>query len=177
MPPLYAWHGTGIAPERAGIRHNMIVPYGAYTCSDGAVIFSVQNEREWRRLCTDVLELPALADDPRFATNAERLRNRVELERIVDECLGRYTQLEALERLDHAGVPTGAVNDVAAVARHPQLAARNRWVDVKSPGGVIPALLPPHNLQHATPRMGPVPALGEHTQEILAGLGLAEVKS
>jgi crotonobetainyl-CoA:carnitine CoA-transferase CaiB-like acyl-CoA transferase len=138
MPPFYAWYGTGKIPARVGVRHNMVVPYGAYACSDGAVIFAVQNQREWGRLCTAVLEMPGLADDPRFRTNADRLENRDELERIIEERLGLHTQAEALARLDQAGIPTGAVNDVPAVARHPQLAARGRWVDVDSPGGVIP---------------------------------------
>jgi crotonobetainyl-CoA:carnitine CoA-transferase CaiB-like acyl-CoA transferase len=173
MPPLYVWHGTGKVPARAGVRHNMIVPYGAYTCSDGAVIFAVQNQREWRSLCAEVLEMPGLADDPRFRTNADRLENREELERLIEERLQLHTQAEALARLDQAGIPTGAVNDVPAVARHPQLAARRRWVDVESPGGMIPALLPPHNLEHAPPRMGAVPALGEHTTEILAELDIS----
>ncbi|HTS30231.1 MAG TPA: CaiB/BaiF CoA-transferase family protein [Bryobacteraceae bacterium] len=172
MPPLYTWHGAGKIPARAGVRHNMIVPYGAYACADGAVIFSVQNQREWVSLCRDVLDMPELAADPRFEANEDRLRNREALERLIEECLGRHTQAEALARLDHAGVPTGAVNDVPDVARHPQLAARGRWVNVESPGGVIPALLPPHNLEHAPPRMGAVPALGEHTAEILAELGM-----
>ena len=170
MPPLYVWHGTGKIPARVGVRHNMIVPYGAYACSDGAVIFAIQNQREWRSLCAEVLELPALADDPRFASNEDRLRNREELERLIEERLSLGTQAETLVRLDQAGIPTGAVNDVPAVARHPQLAARHRWVEVDSPGGVIPALLPPHNLEHVPPCMGAVPALGQHTQEILEEL-------
>jgi len=169
MPPLYAWHGTGKIPARAGVRHNMVVPYGAYACSDGTVIFGVQNQHQWRSLCA-VLEMPGLAGDPRFASNEDRLRNREELERLIEDRLSLHTQVEALARLDQAGIPTGAVNDVPAVARHPQLAARHRWVDVDSPGGTIPALLPPHNLEHAPPRMGAVPALGEHTREILAEL-------
>ncbi len=172
MPPFYVWHGTGKIPARVGVRHNMIVPYGAYACSDGAVIFSVQNQREWRSLCAGVLEMPELAGDERFAENEDRLRNREELERLIEERLGRHTQAEALARLEHAGIPTGAVNDVPAAARHPQLAARHRWVEVDSPGGVIPALLPPHNLEHAVPRMGAVPALGQHTAEILAEIGI-----
>jgi crotonobetainyl-CoA:carnitine CoA-transferase CaiB-like acyl-CoA transferase len=175
MPPIYAWHGTGNIPARVGVRHNMIVPYGAYACSDGAVIFAVQNQGEWQRLCADALGIPAWIDDPRFASNADRLRNRGELERLIEARLASYTQAEALDRLDRAGIPTGAVNDVPAVARHPQLAARRRWVDVETPGGIIPALIPPHNLQQAPPRMGPVPALGEHTAEILSELGIPEV--
>lgn len=167
MPPIYAWHGTGKIPARVGVRHNMIVPYGAYRCSDGVAIFAIQNQREWRSLCAGLLEMPALADDPRFRTNADRLENRGELEQLIEERLSLHTRGEVLARLDMAGIPTGAVNDVPAVARHPQLAARGRWVDVDSPGGVIPALLPPHNLLHAPPRMGAVPGLGEHTAEIL----------
>ncbi len=114
--------------------------------------------------------MPEVANDPRFATNEDRLRNREELERIIEERFGSQAQSEMLATLERAGVPTGAVNDVPAVSRHPQLAARGRWVDVESPGGTIPALLPPHNLLDAPPRMGAVPALGQHTAEILAEL-------
>jgi itaconate CoA-transferase len=171
MPPLYVWQGTGAIPDRAGVRHNMIVPYGAYQCADGAVIFAIQNEREWRRLCTQVLEMPNLADDDRFATNAARLRNRVELEGLVEERFAKHNRADMLARLEQADIATGAMNDVPAVAGHPQLASRGRWVDVDTPGGTIPALLPPHNLAHVAPRMGAVPRLGEHTREILNELG------
>jgi len=174
MPPLYWWHGSGQIPQRCGVRHSMIVPYGAYRCADGAVNFAIQNEREWRRLCDQVLGMPALADDERFAGNAARLRNRAELEAMIEERLGRDTRAEVLVRLDQAGIANGAVNDVAEVAGHRQLAARGRWVSVDSPVGSIPALLPPHNLQHAPPRLGAVPALGQHTREILAELGFEE---
>ncbi len=78
MPPLYVFLGAGQVPVRAGLRHNMIVPYGAYRCADGEVLFAVQNEREWRQFCDAVLEQPALADDARFATNDRRLQHRAE---------------------------------------------------------------------------------------------------
>jgi itaconate CoA-transferase len=171
MPPLYVWQGTGAIPDRAGVRHNMIVPYGAYECADGAVIFAIQNEREWRRLCTQVLAMPDLADDDRFATNAARLQNRVELEGLIEERFAKHNRGDMLARLEQADIPTGAMNDVPAVAGHPQLASRGRWVAVDTPGGTIPALLPPHNLAHVAPRMGAVPGLGEHTREILDELG------
>ncbi len=76
MPPLYSWQGTGKIPERAGLRHNMVTPYGAYACGDGPVNFAIQNEREWRRFCEQVMEMPRLADDARFAGNGCRLENR-----------------------------------------------------------------------------------------------------
>jgi itaconate CoA-transferase len=173
MPALYVWHGTGRIPARAGVRHNMIVPYGAYACGGGSVNFAIQNQREWRRFCEQVLEMPEVADDPRFAANEDRLRNRAELESLIEKRFSALTQAEVLARLDRAEIANGAVNDVAAVAGHPQLKARHRWIDVESPVGSIPALLPPHNLLHAPPRMGAVPALGRHTQEILAELGLS----
>jgi crotonobetainyl-CoA:carnitine CoA-transferase CaiB-like acyl-CoA transferase len=171
MPPLYVFQGTGEVPGRVGVRHNMVAPYGAYACANGAVLLAVQNDREWRRLCSEVLVSPALADDERFATNERRVTNRVELERLIEDRFRTHTAAEVTDWLTHADIPTGAMNDVPAVAAHPQLAARQRWATVDSPGGPIPALLPPHNLQHAPPRMGAVPALGEHSAEIRAELG------
>jgi len=176
MAPMYVWHGTGRAPARAGARHNMIVPYGAHACADGMVYFAVQNEREWRRFCSVILALPALADDDRFATNEKRLRNRVEIEKLIEEVFSTRKRAELLALLDQAGIANSQMNDVAGAVNHPQLAARRRWVDVDSPVGAIPALIPPHNLEHAPAQMGAVPALGEHTQEILAELGLGSMK-
>jgi crotonobetainyl-CoA:carnitine CoA-transferase CaiB-like acyl-CoA transferase len=171
MPPIYVWQGSGKAPARTGFRHNMVVPYGAYACADGTVIFSIQNDREWRRFCAQVLEAPALAEDERFATNANRVRNRAELERLIEERFRMFTRADLLGLFDRANIANGALNDVAGVVGHPQLAARSRWVEVASPVGMIPALLPPHNLRHAPARMSAVPALGEHTAEILEELG------
>jgi itaconate CoA-transferase len=175
-PAIYVWQGTGRVPERAGLRHNMIVPYGAYRCADGVVNFAIQNDREWRRFCGDVLLMPELTDDNRFATNADRVGHRSELEKTIENYLGTLTRCEVVKRLEDAKIANGEVNDVAAVARHPQLTARQRWVNVQSPSGTIPALIPPHNLEHAPPHMRPVPALGEHTREILAELELRTVK-
>jgi itaconate CoA-transferase len=171
-PPLSVWQGTGTIPARAGVRHNMIVPYGAYACADGAVMFAIQNGAEWRRFCEGVMETPELADDERFSTNPLRLRNRVELEAMIEERFRAHKRSEVLDWLAGADIATGRVNHVPAVVSHEQLAARGRWTTVRSPGGHIPALLPPHNLAGAPPRMGAVPALGEHTDEVLTELGI-----
>ena len=175
MPPLYVWRGTGAIAARVGVRHNMIVPYGAYACADGSVLFAIQNDREWRHLCADVLGKPGLADDPRFVTNAARLANRAELEALIDQTLRANTRADVEARLEQAGIATARVNGVPEVAAHAQLAARHRWATVDSPGGSIPALLPPHNLEGVVPRMGRVPALGEHMNEVLAELEELEV--
>ena len=167
-PQLYVQLGTGSAPPRAGLRHNMIVPYGAYRCADGSVMFAIQNDREWRRFCEQVFGRADLADEPRFARNPERLANRAELEALVEQVFGGLAVRTVIERLDRAEIANAVVNDVAAVAAHPQLAARGRWTELESFMGPIPGLLPPHNLAGAPPRMARVPALGEHTAAVLA---------
>ena len=170
-PALYHWLGTGEEPRRAGQRHNLIVPYGVYRCADGAVNFAVQNDREWRRFCAGVLAAAALADAPCYATNAERLRHRADLEALIEANFATRPVADVIAALDAAGIANGRVNDVPAVVAHPQLAARGRWTEVDSPAGKLPALLPPHNLHDISPAMGPLPALGEHTGAVLAELG------
>jgi itaconate CoA-transferase len=169
-PALYVWQGAQRVVARAGVRHNMLVPYGAYACADGDVMFAVQTDREWRRFCESVLNDPQLAVDPLFATNAARVANRVDLETRIETAFRRHPRARVIATLERADIPMGALNDVPAVVDHPQLAARQRWARVDSPSGDIPALLPPHNLQSAPSRMGRVPALGEHTDEVLAAL-------
>jgi len=169
-PALYVWQGAGRIVQRAGVRHNMIVPYGAYACADGDVMFAIQTDREWRRFCSVVMQSPPLADDPRYATNASRVANRVDLEAVIETRFRSLPRADVIALLEEADIATGAVNDVPAVAAHSQLAARRRWTQVESPGGDIPALLPPHNLQSAPPRMGRVPSLGQHTNDVLAAM-------
>ena len=167
MPALYVWMGAERVVARAGIRHNMIVPYGAYACADGSVMLAVQTDREWRRLCAQVLGDAALADDERFITNAKRVENRVTLEALMEEHFQAMSRESLISLLEGADIPTASLNDVPAVADHPQLASRRRWSKADTPHGEIPALIPPHNLSRVTPAMGRVPALGEHTDEVL----------
>lgn len=162
MPPLYTFLGTGRAPERSGLRHNMIAPYGAYACADGEVLFAVQSDPEFRRFCQSVLHDAALADDERFAVNAARIAHRDALDGCIAAVLTGLSVTEVVGRLERGGIANAVMNDVEGVASHPQLAARGRWTTVASPAGDLPALLPPHNLASVTPVMGRVPALGEH---------------
>ncbi|MEV5974099.1 CaiB/BaiF CoA-transferase family protein [Streptomyces sp. NPDC051921] len=171
--PAYYTRFGGTQPPRIGTRHATIAPYGAFTAADGKdVLFSVQNEREWVALCERFLEEPELAADPRFATGSDRVAHREELDALVAERFTRLDSGTAMKLLDEAGVANAGVNDMAEFLAHPVLDARERWREVGIPGGArVPALLPPADLSGTTPRMDPVPAVGEHTERILAELG------
>ena len=170
MPPLYNLLGDGDTLGRAGMRHAAVVPYGVYPCADGYVNFAIQNEREWKRFCLEVLRQPKLLNDQRFAGNRNRRAYRDVLDPLIETCFQQMTREELVASLEAAGIANGDIHYIAGVARHPQLEARKRWTEVDSPAGSIPALLPPHNLEHAPARMGRVPALGEHTAEVLEEL-------
>ncbi|NBM18456.1 CaiB/BaiF CoA-transferase family protein [Streptomyces sp. GC420] len=174
-PLHHVMHG-GAAPARTGVAHAVISPYDAYPTADGRqVLLSVQNDREWRRLAENVLGDPALADDPEFATNAARTRNREKTDALVGRALAALGTDEAIRRLEAAGIACARLNGVRDLAGHPQLAARNRWRDVDTPVGPLRALLPPVVLPGGEePRMGAVPALGEHTVTLLRALGVTE---
>ena len=158
-------HGSA-RPARAGDRHSFIVPYGGYAVGDGSSVnLAVQNDGQWRRLCSVVLRRPELADDPRFVTNELRLANRTVLEPLIESLLAGDTRASAEARLTEADVPFGTVNDVQGVLQHPQLAARGRWFDIPSPAGPLRALHHPLNITGLPRPAGSVPALGErHTE-------------
>jgi crotonobetainyl-CoA:carnitine CoA-transferase CaiB-like acyl-CoA transferase len=171
MPAAYVQAYTGRPPARAGGRHNFIVPYGAYRVGDGSVVnLAVQNDGQWRRLCEVVLRRPELADDPRFISNELRLRHRADLEPLLEGLLAADTRATVEARLTAADVPFGALNELADVLAHPQLAARGRWGEIDSPVGPLRALHHPMNLTGLPRPASRVPALGEHTAEVLAEL-------
>jgi formyl-CoA transferase len=174
MPPVYYEIYEGVQPERAGLRHTIIVPYGPYRVGDGRrVNLAVQNEGQWRRLCEAVLGRPDWVSDPRFTTNLQRVRNRDVLEPLIEDALQPFT-IDAVEKaLEAADVPYGRLNEVADLVAHPQLAARKRWFEVESEAGAVRALAHPFNLLGMPRREDPVPALGQHNDEIRRELGLA----
>jgi itaconate CoA-transferase len=171
FPYFYANYG-GSPPPRNGARHAAISPYGPYTAGDGAVVFiGVQNEREWAALCEQVLRQPSLAGDERFARNSLRTEHDTELTGIIEGALADLSAAEVEERLDAAGIANARMRTMTEFAAHPQLAARDRWADLDTPGGRVRALLPPVDVAGRVPRMDPVPAAGEHSAAIRAELG------
>ncbi|ALK30265.1 CaiB/BaiF CoA transferase family protein [Burkholderia plantarii] len=170
-PLYYAFDGQP-PPPRAGASHATIYPYGPFRAGDGdTVILGLQNEREWKRFCETVLRRPELADDARFASNSGRVAHRDALGALIDQVFAGLDAPEVLARLDAAQIASARMNDMRAVREHAQLAARGRWTTVATPAGEIPALLPPGLAADDDARMDPVPALGEHTDAILAELG------
>jgi crotonobetainyl-CoA:carnitine CoA-transferase CaiB-like acyl-CoA transferase len=171
--PLYSTMHTDTDPPRAGLAHPAIVPYDAYPTADGVdVLIGVQNDRNWRSLATAVLSRPELAEHPDFATNIARVRNRDVVDATVAEVTSTLPEAELTRLLDAAGVAGARVNATHGLIEHPQLAERERWREVATPAGPIEAVLPPIGFGDVEARMGAVPRLGEHTETVLAELGL-----
>ncbi len=162
VPYLQSRYGNK-PPPRVGVRHPTISPYGAFTCSDGkAVLLSIQNEREWQKLCSDVLGDAELATDERYVSNVLRVKNNTELERTIAACLGKFTREDAITRLSNAGIACGRLSDMSDLMQHPQL----RHTHIQSGGEEIEVLAPgayfPGQIQHSSK----VPVIGEHSVAI-----------
>jgi itaconate CoA-transferase len=170
--PLYYAFDGAMPPPRSAASHASIYPYGPFEAGDGKVVMlGLQNEREWSAFCAVVLLKPELAANPLFDSNANRNQHRVALRALILDEFSRLSSDAVIERLEAAQIANAKMNDMAGVWAHPQLAARQRWVDITTPQGTVPALLPPgrNNAYHY--RMDPIPAVGEHTDTILRELG------
>jgi crotonobetainyl-CoA:carnitine CoA-transferase CaiB-like acyl-CoA transferase len=162
---------TGVDPPRLGLSSFMVAPYGAYrTSDDQTIVFGTTNDGEWRRLAGQMMQRADLAEDPRYASNAERLQRREELDEIIAAWAATKTFAEASAAAESATIGWARLNTPLDVLDHPQLSERERWVDTDSPGGEFPSLRPPANCADWDWTAGSVPALGEHTDEVLAEL-------
>jgi crotonobetainyl-CoA:carnitine CoA-transferase CaiB-like acyl-CoA transferase len=167
QPYLYTVYG-GREPRRTGARHASISPYGPYQARGGEVFIGLQNEREWAVLCDKVLARSDLITDERFTTNPDRVKHDDELTAIIEDVLASMTPDEVVARLDAAGIASARLRTPAEFAAHPQLAARDRWREADTPGGPVRTLLPPVTVPGREPALGAVPALGQHTEAVLA---------
>jgi itaconate CoA-transferase len=166
----YTGYG-GSPPPRSGASHASIAPYGPVRASDGEEVYlGIQNAREWRRFCDEVVRRPELADDERFATNAARVRNRGVLREVIKSALAGLSADQIIDRLETARVAYARMNSIAQFIDHPQLAGRRR--DIGSPAGPLAAVLPPVRMSGVEPVMGDVPALGQHTDQVLGEIGI-----
>jgi crotonobetainyl-CoA:carnitine CoA-transferase CaiB-like acyl-CoA transferase len=163
--PLLYYEGTGKAPERIGLAHPSICPYGAFATADGAlVLIAIQNEREWVEFCTRFLEEPDLPRRNGFETNIARVANRLAVDGHIAAVFKRLSRSEAAMRLRAANTAYGFVNDVAAFASHPAL----RRATVQTPNGKVALAAPPVLFSSGPRPLGAVPAIGEHSDAIRA---------
>jgi crotonobetainyl-CoA:carnitine CoA-transferase CaiB-like acyl-CoA transferase len=164
VPYLQTRYG-GKPPARVGLNHPTIAPYGAFTCKDGkAVLISIQNEREWQRLCQDVLDAADLATDSRFANNSLRVANRPVLEERVAHVFAQHSRDQMIQRLNTARIAFGRLSDLDDLLVHPQ----NRLVRVPTPAGEIEMLSPGAVVRHRETQYRPVPELGQHDATLRA---------
>jgi itaconate CoA-transferase len=171
FPAYFTGYG-GEEPRRSGASHAAIAPYGPFACGDGEVVFlGIQNEREWKRFCEEVLGRERMAEDDRFDKNSRRVENRAELHAEIEEVFSSLSSEEAIERLERSGVANARMRTVRQFLDHPQLEARDRWREFGSPVGSLRGLLPPATLAGTEPVMASIPQVGEHNEKLLAELG------
>lgn len=172
--PMYYAHYSGAPPKRTGAAHATVQPYGPFATGDGQEVYlSIQNEREWLNFCRHVLGDAAIAADPRFSTNPQRVDNAPVLKTCIEKIFSTLTAADVLTRLDEAQIANAKLRTVEEFVAHPQLKARRRWRHVDSPAGPLDALVPPAIPDDEEPRMDPIPEVGQHTDAILAELGFA----
>ena len=168
--PLLMYEGTGHAPERVGLAHPSICPYGAFATADGShVLVAIQNEREWVDFCARFLDDPGLPKRPGFETNVTRVANRPAVDRYIGKMFATLSRDQAAAKLRAANTAYGFVNDLAAFSRHPAL----RRVTVETPGGPVAIAAPPVITSDGPRQLGPVPAIGADSDAIRAEFSAA----
>ncbi len=176
FPAYFAGYG-GEEPTRIGASHTAIAPYGPFKCGDEQTIFlGIQNEREWKSFCEEVLGQEGLVEDDRFSTNSRRVENRPTLHAEIEEVFSDLSSERVIDKLEEAGIANARMRTVQGFLEHPQLEARGRWREFGSPVGPLRGLLPPANLDDTEPVMTSIPEVGEHNASLLAELGYKEAE-
>lgn len=169
--PLKYMH-AGEPPERVGMRHHLLVPYGPYETSDEEFInLAVLSAADWRKFCTDVIEQPDLVEDERFESNEKRVEHRDLLEPLLEEIIASKPTNYWTERLSEAGLPWGEVNQIDDVLNHPQTDQLEMIREIDSSTGPIEIIDNPLDMGTLDVRRDALPDLGEHSRNILDELG------
>lgn len=164
---------SGLDQQPLGMSSPAVAPYGAYPTADGhTVVLGTTHDLEWQRFARNVIERRDLADDAQLATNQQRVTHRSLLDEAIADWCARHTLAHIQKSADAAGIGNSRFNRISEVIVHPHLKARDRWRTIDTPAGPISALLPPPVISGFSPPMGPVPALGEHTEAVLTELGI-----
>lgn len=172
--PHHYWH-AGVEPERVGMRHHYVVPYGPYLARDGKYVnVAVASPEGWEVFCRQVLERPGLLVDPLYATNVARQANRAQLERLIEGLFLEQDSETWFERLARSGLPHGRVRGIAEVLAHPQVAARRLIREIDSPVGRIPTVESALRMTGSPVAEGPLPELGGDTQAVLREAGYSD---
>ena len=162
VPYLQHQYG-GRKIRRPGLHHPTIAPYGAYICGDNRMLLiSIQNEREWLRLCVEVLDQPDMPQNPNFDSNVKRVQNRVELDAIINDVFAQHSIDTIVKKLQAAQIAFGRLNDMDEFTKHPQ----NRFIAVRTSAGDVQLLSPGAIVNGVMPRLGAVPDLGQHSDAI-----------
>jgi crotonobetainyl-CoA:carnitine CoA-transferase CaiB-like acyl-CoA transferase len=168
--PILQQKYTGQGPKRLGLKHPSIAPYGEFITSDKkSIVISIQNEREWKVFCREILGNESLSSDSRFNTNNLRVKNRTELEQTILTAFAKYTAEAMVQKLRAAAVAYGRVNLTEDLVDHPLV----RYTPVRTPGGEVNIIAPPIVFDDAAAVLGPVPDIGEHTERVMAEFALA----
>lgn len=171
VPYLQHRYG-GQTPARHGLSHPTIAPYGAFECADGkAVLISIQNEREWHRLCTDVFNDPSASQNPEFSCNSKRIENRKEVDGLCARFFAQRSRQKNIDLLAAAQIAYGRLSDLDDLQHHTQ----NRFIQVDTEFGEVELLAPGNRVTGNTESYGAVPTLDEHGRELRKEFGdLAE---
>ncbi|WP_349039644.1 CaiB/BaiF CoA-transferase family protein [Pseudotabrizicola sp. 4114] len=170
VPYLQFVYG-GKSPDRNGLSHPTIAPYGAFACAEGKeVLFSIQNEREWVRFCDQILGDAAIAEDLRFDSNSNRVANRPALDELILQAFANVPRDTMADRLEAAGIANGRVNSMNDLAQHPQ----NRFVEINTPTGPVRLLSPGAVVDGEIPVFGPVPALDADGERVRKEFGSSD---
>ena len=171
--PLTWTRYTGTDQQPVGMGSPAVAPYGAYPTSDGhVVVLGTTNDAEWQRLTRQMLGRDDLAASPRYQRNDDRVRRRAELDEVLAAWCQERTLAAVQDAADVAGIGNAVYRTPVEVIDHPHLAARDRWREVATPVGPVLGLLPPMLFDGEALPTGPVPALGQHTEAVLAEFGI-----